>query len=57
MKAHNPKRASKNFHTTHGCQKKPFCLKHTWSVMRQRQKTPNPFCSKWQHSKIPSPLT
>ena len=40
LKAHSPKSASENFHTTHGCQKKPFCPKHTWSVMRQRHKTP-----------------
>jgi len=47
LKAHSPKRASKSFHTTHGCQKKPFCPKHTWSVMCQRHKTPDPFCPKW----------
>jgi len=29
LKAHRLKRASKNFHTTHGCQKNPFCPKHT----------------------------
>jgi len=41
------KLASKHFHTTCGCQKKPFCPKHTWSVMRQRHKTSDSFCSKW----------
>ena len=39
LKAHSLKRACKNFHTTYGCQKKPFCPKHTWSIMRQRHLT------------------
>jgi len=46
LKAHSPWSASKSFYTTHGCQKKPFCPKHTWSVIRQRHKTPDPFCPK-----------
>jgi len=28
------------FHTTRGCRIRPICRKHTWSVMRQRRKTP-----------------
>jgi len=43
LQAHSLKRASKNFHTIHGCQKKPFCPKHTWSAMCLRHKTPDPF--------------
>ena len=57
LEAQSLKRVSKTFHTIHGCQKKTFCPKHTWSVMRQRHKTPESFCQKWEHSKIPSPLT
>jgi len=47
LKAHSLKGASKNFPTTHGCQKKTFYPKHIWSVMRQLHKTPDVFCPKW----------
>jgi len=41
------KLASKNFHTTRGCQKKLFYPKHIWSAMHQISKTPDLFFPKW----------
>jgi len=38
LKAHSPKRASKNVHTTHGCQKKPFCPDRSFCILIKTEK-------------------
>jgi len=57
MKAHSLKLVSKNFHTTRGCQIRPFCPKHTWSVMRQNTRHLIRSFPKRKHLNIPSLLT